>query len=1190
MEEVMSATMHIGPFRVCRPLGRGGMGMVVEAIHATQGRRVAMKVVTAEKAKEERFIRGFQREVRAVARLRHPNIVEVYDSGEIGPAIDEGSEGWLVAGSPYLVMELADFTLSGLLRHSLEWPQIGAILMQTLKGLAHSHARGVIHRDLKPDNILFVQRGDQARLILSDFGLARAWDGLEATDERSKFIIGTPRYMAPEQIRGEARRQGPWTDLYAVGCLAYRLVCGKAPFDGDDVEAILRQHLGSARPELQPRVEVPAGFDAWISRALMRDPERRWRRAADAIGELAAIGPTLGDAPPTLVHGDAEGGEHTVTLVETGRTTRMLIEDIQERPTRKMQALTDDSAARATRAAMPDNWRQTDQSAAAQHIEGTGLGVYGLRQIPLVGRERERDQLWSAMSEAIATGRPQAVILKGPAGIGKTRLAEWLAERGHEVGAASRLRATHSQVSGSADGLSRMFADFLRVTGLALPRILELVQGWMAGAVVADSTVLNDSVRLATLLAWGADPSVHQNDLLAAISDADEQHRLWNLLLHRLVERRPLVIHLDDVHWGHPSLQWVLALMTASHAEALPVTIVMTLRDDLLDDAPLAARVLTELRQAPAVTTVDVAPLSTSEHRDLIENLLGLQTQVAHQVASRTSGNPLFAIQLVGDWVERGVLEWGDQGFRLVEGEQAPLPDTIQQLLLHRVSIVLGQSLDDAPGRELLALELAATLGRRVHHKEWRWAMAVAGIDYPSRLVEVLAGRNMLVVDETGWSFASGVLREAVLHIADLGGRQQDHHRCCVEALEAVHGSTSEALASRIAHHLLAAGQHERALTVLVRAIHYHHRICQFEAGELLFQKHEASRAHLGIGDDDRRTQQAWKELVALKIRADRCREVQELADRVESTCRQHHWSDLLAEALANQTRIARRLGELDAALGYAEEALAISQDLADNSGVAWSNYNLATLYRWKGDLRHAARIAGVAVEQFQGLQDLQDLQVRQGLAYSQGILGTILTDLGEFEDAQLHFRTALELFEKLGDVAGYIDMLNNLGELQRKMGDLEAARACYRETLEICKRSALRKQSLARINLAWIHLALQEFDEAERELTTILPADGGGLVALDRILDIGLYCLRAGQGRWHELDALNHRITVGMEEAPLIDVDLADAFQWTTRWCLEGGHPEQARAAAALARQQWEALDRQDRLRELAELYDWAR
>jgi serine/threonine protein kinase len=224
----------IGHYRIVAPIGAGGMGDVYEAIHETLGRRHAVKVLARRVLEHDRaYVEQFVREAQAAARVRSPHIVEVYDFG------------YLADGRPYLVMELLAGTSLGdvLLGGRLAPKAAIAIARQLAEALAAAHERSVIHGDVTPANILL----DDGHVTLIDFGLARL---REATrhDEPSDAIMGTPRYIAPEQVRGYAASEA--TDQYAFGIVLFEMLAGHAPFSGATTQATCWAHLQDPVPPI----------------------------------------------------------------------------------------------------------------------------------------------------------------------------------------------------------------------------------------------------------------------------------------------------------------------------------------------------------------------------------------------------------------------------------------------------------------------------------------------------------------------------------------------------------------------------------------------------------------------------------------------------------------------------------------------------------------------------------------------------------------------------------------------------------------------------------------------------------------------------------------------------------------------------------------------------------------------------
>jgi serine/threonine-protein kinase len=269
-----------GRYRLESMLGRGGMGRVYRAEHVGLGRPLAIKVLDPQLVGDDEARRRFEREAQTTARLRHPNCVGVTDVG-VSPD-----------GSLYLAMELVDgVTLEGVLDAQGKLPLARAIhvIRHVLRGLAHAHAQGVVHRDLKPCNIMLVHEGgdpDFAKIL--DFGLARMFAGGDADRiTRTGIVCGTPRYMAPEQAQD--RGFDPRTDLYATSVILYEMLAGRTPFEAEEALQILAMHLKDPVPriaEVAPGVIVPPAIEEVIRRGLAKRPDDRPRSAEEMLADL----------------------------------------------------------------------------------------------------------------------------------------------------------------------------------------------------------------------------------------------------------------------------------------------------------------------------------------------------------------------------------------------------------------------------------------------------------------------------------------------------------------------------------------------------------------------------------------------------------------------------------------------------------------------------------------------------------------------------------------------------------------------------------------------------------------------------------------------------------------------------------------------------------------------------------------
>ena len=282
-----------GRYELDGVVGRGGMAEVYRARDIRLDRIVAIKTLRADLARDQIFQARFRREAQSAASLNHPSIVAVYDTGE------DMATGLPV---PYIVMEFVDGrTVRDLLQdgHRLLPERSLEIIDGVLRALDYSHQAGIVHRDIKPGNVMVTRAGD---VKVMDFGIARAMSDAQATMTQTAQVIGTAQYLSPEQARGE--RVDSRSDLYSTGCLLYELLTGRPPFTGDSPVAIAYQHVReNPIPPSRVDPDVPAWADAIVLKAMAKSPADRYQTAADMRADLqrAASGLPVAAAPPTRV-------------------------------------------------------------------------------------------------------------------------------------------------------------------------------------------------------------------------------------------------------------------------------------------------------------------------------------------------------------------------------------------------------------------------------------------------------------------------------------------------------------------------------------------------------------------------------------------------------------------------------------------------------------------------------------------------------------------------------------------------------------------------------------------------------------------------------------------------------------------------------------------------------------------------
>ena len=321
----MPTSLAGGRYQLGQLVGRGGMAEVHVALDTRLGRTVAVKIMRADFANDKIFLERFRREAHSVAQMNNPNIVNIYDSGEEVVATETGQTEHL----PYLVMEyVKGQTLRDILKVNGALSQRDAeqVMMGVLNALEYSHRMGIIHRDIKPGNIMISEQGV---VKVMDFGIARALDDSAATMTQSQGVVGTAQYLSPEQARGESVDMR--SDLYSAGCVLYEMLTGRPPFTGDSAVAIAYQHVSEvATPPSSVVPGLPKMWDSICAKALAKDRQNRYATASEFKNDLltfmnggvpmaAAFNP-LTDLTNMKARKQAEMTANTVAMTPTGET------------------------------------------------------------------------------------------------------------------------------------------------------------------------------------------------------------------------------------------------------------------------------------------------------------------------------------------------------------------------------------------------------------------------------------------------------------------------------------------------------------------------------------------------------------------------------------------------------------------------------------------------------------------------------------------------------------------------------------------------------------------------------------------------------------------------------------------------------------------------------------------------------
>jgi len=783
---------HVGGFALAEELGRGGMGRVFAAEHVATQQRAAVKLLSVELGEQPSLRAAFVREVQAAARLHHPHIIALYEHGATAE------------GEPWVAMELAR---GGTLRDRPidDFATLRDLLLAMLDALAHAHARGVVHRDLKPENVLL----DDGRLLLADFGIAWArTDPLRAEHDRPTFdddqkVTGTPSYMSPEQARGALRAQGPWTDLYALGCMAWEMITGAPPFQGPSALSILAGHLARPVPDLRARFPLPPGLEAWLGMLLAKETAERFRRAADAAAALAAF-PAVRVTRPSQrpeAH-DAAAGELTVRVEVTPMAELATLTALDAVTTAPIARLS--SAPRSARSHAPtcppaERWVGPVASGAAIP-SGLGVGLFGVRGVPFVGRVALREALADLVLDVHRTRRTRMAILRGSSGAGKSHLARWLTERAHELGAATPFVLRHGPIEARGQGVSGAFATALAASGLhgeALDARLESVLG-----EPRTSALVRGVAELVSPEREGAPPRLR-------FDSSSERHALVRQVLSHVCEERPVIVLVDDAQWGLDALGLVRHLV---RDDTLPLVLVLTVDTDALEGRELEASMIDGLAAHPSAVDLVVEPLTPADQEALLSRLVGLAPESARILAEVTHRDgPVFAVQLLAELVGEHALVAGPEGVGWGRGHGRPAG--LAALWAGRGGAALGRV--SRRSEFTLALRIAVAHGGALENATLMRVARALGSEVVDEDLDPLVARGLLVRDAESVRVVHPSLSREVEESARRQGAWAAIHAAAARSLLDADDARSHEQRGR---HLAEAGDLTGSLEALFRA------------------------------------------------------------------------------------------------------------------------------------------------------------------------------------------------------------------------------------------------------------------------------------------------------------------------------------------------------------------------------------
>lgn len=909
-------------YEVASVLGEGGMGIVYRCRDVGTGQQVAVKrVIPPEQKLAAEYIMWFYKEARALACLDHPCIVRARDFGQ------------LVDGTPYLAMDLA----SGISLHDLSqvpnrFELIWSIVDQILGALAHAHARGIVHGDLKPSNVLVEElQGEPPKVHILDFGLAwlkqdphdERLDGAKAMEFAPHAGAGTPGYMAPEQIQHEMHHVCGATDLYALGCILYKLVSGRSVFSGEPKE-LLRLHAFERPPEPKLAIEAPEAVTGFIKRLLAKRPWDRWDYAANARAVWSQFRPTASVEPdvwrfPVIPH-------------------------LSNRP-----------PAPTTRKTGPRGPNR-DLSAVPERAPG----LLSIRQSPLVGRDDVKRVLREVCDEVLeGSGAPhRLVILVGPAGVGKSRIAEWLCEVVHEEGTMVPLRARYRPIRSPLDGMLggvTQYFNFERADRETIEK--SLMMRWKVG-----SDDKNGRAWVAGASEWlrplPPDQPVGPTGIRFTLDTLDTRRLVIRYTLRRIARGRPLLFFLDDLHHAaQTTFQGLLGVHNEDPDQR--IMMVATVRSEDVQLGTPAAEMLRQLREAMDGVVVEVNPMDAETTASLLRASLPLDEDSVVEAARRSRGNPLFALQQLHAWALAGNIEFTSGEYRVPPDVLAVRPQTTAELWDSRVAAM--------PAEQRLAAHAVATLGADIRRNVLHHLLSELGMAADDAIVNLQNAEIILPRGPARYGWPHALLQEHLL------GRLMER-----DDAKAIFVAAARALAD----HPLAGTR----------------RIVRQRVANLLYAGEADAAAALLF----ERIQQSWngqREPMATLADLDLLKG--HLTGR--SLALKHRWQ---AEAL-------RHLGRADEAATHADIARTSFEELDDTENLAHCMRLLGHLASERGQSAEGLLMVGLAHEIFVEQGNVL------GQAQCEAVTGEIEYLLGNYEHARVVVQEGEQHFASLGQPLG---------------------------------------------------------------------------------------------------------------------------------------------------------------------------
>lgn len=1069
-------------YKLIDKIGEGGTCSVYRVQDTHLKRDVAIKIVRRNLAIHARFRARFAREVTLSAKVVHPRVIPVLDTGR------------LEDGRPFVSLAFADQgSLSDKLRQRPPMGEALEIIHQVLDALAHIHAHGFLHQDLKPANVLLHSQGPgNPDAWVADLGVAGAMAELAL---QQQGMGGTPVWMAPEQRAGQYAELGPWTDLYAVGLMLFEILGGDRSGKEPGTRRLL-DPLPSGPLGLDP--DVPTALEEVVRNLLQTDPRERYDHAMDVARALrSAVSDNPLSMPVPLPVGGLVGQSFSDVLVQEG------VESL----TAKSAVPIPDTGVRWNRVPQ-DEMPAEPPPHPASGAEHGGLAMVGMKDPPIEAHEDIRWLLWQQAREVVQSGEPRVVLLIGEEGAGKSRTAQAVVQTIAASGHMETIKLRYHQPAGPDDGYRGAVQEILAPWNDNRARLQTRLTRWLSRDQQRSPSSVN--VEASVLARWCGYMDEGETPVNAAVGLA---------FLYRHLDARAwrggALLLLEQAHLAQEAgdgLSICDAVIDKSIGER-PFLVIATLSAEAIAADPvLAARVRSMERRG--ALRVDLSRMSDGEMRTLLRQTLNLDPSLAESIAPMCDGSPGRAMLLVRDLATRSSLSQKNDGTFTLD----PLVslddiqhDDVDALFLSRIRGAVDATESPDAAYEALA------------------ATALAGQEPPALVVREINPQGLDALLATGlvrhqaWRlvFEHSRIHRAALRVAMGRPQVKELHRRLADAWTRLGERTGADVDLPVGVHRLHAGEASPAVVPLLRAARRTHDEGRFSLS--------LNAARLSMEASDKAGGLAARAEARIRTSAALMSQGRlEEAIRVINDTNELGKVDRLTEARMSlslaHAETAR--GNFEAARHHLETAEITFEATRDREGLIETSAAMARVHRVEGRPAEAARCFArmlrmnrgdkrIEVRALHGLvearsvsgrlegidpmvQKLREAAIETGdtrrMAKATFAAGLVQLTLQAYDEAERQFHTARALAVTVGDDRMQLDAENNLGEVYRLRGDPRSAERMYEGVARLAtERAWPESAAIAHLNLAFVsqeredeNFARISVDQAEKSLAEL--------------------------------------------------------------------------------------------------------